>query len=179
MDFEGAKKYLEKFISYEEIKDFHYGEDTFNLDRFKKFLKDLKIDYSKLKFVHVGGSKAKGSVATITAQYLWNSGYKVGLFTSPHILEVTERFCLNGKDISKDRFIDIVEFLKDFCDDSGLTYFEILTVIALKFFVDEDVDYAVLEVGLGGRLDSTNIVNPELSIITTIEIGRASCRERV
>lgn len=169
MDFEGAKKYLEKFISYEEIKDFHYVEDTFNLDRFKKFLKDIKVDYSKLKFVHVGGSKAKGSVSTIIAQYLWDSGYKVGLFTSPHILEVTERFSLNGKDISKEKLVDIVEFLKDFCDDSGLTYFEILTVIALKFFVDEDVDYAVLEVGLGGRLDSTNIVNPELSIITTIE----------
>ncbi len=169
MDFEGAKKYLEKFISYEEIKDFNYGEDTFNLDRLKKFLESLKIDYSKLKFVHVGGSKAKGSVSTIIAQYLWNSGYKVGLFTSPHILEVTERFCLNGENISKKKLVEIIEFLKDFCDDSGLTYFEILTVVALKFFVDEDIDYAVLEVGLGGRLDSTNIVNPELSIITTIE----------
>ncbi len=169
MDFEEAKKYLENFISYEEIKVASYDTDAFNLDRLKKFLEDLKIDYSKLKFIHIGGSKGKGSVSTMIAKYLNASAYKVGLFTSPHILEVTERICLDGDAISKTKFIDIISFLESACDNSGLTYFEILTVIALKFFVDEEVDYAVLEVGLGGRLDSTNIVSPELSIITTIE----------
>lgn len=180
MDFERAKKYLESFVSYEEMVKIPYGKESFDLDRVRNFLKKYGVDYEKLKCVHVAGSKGKGSTCSMIADYLLMAGYKVGLYMSPHMVEVTERFWLNGGDIGSERFAEYVEDLKNFVernwDGSGddalvnLTYFEILTVIALKFFVDEGVDYAVLEVGLGGRLDATNIVRPVLSVITSIEL---------
>lgn len=177
MDFERAKKYLESFVSYEEMVKIPYGRHGFDLARVRNFLREFGVDYGKLKYVHVAGSKGKGSICEMIADYLWQAGYKVGLYTSPHMKEVTERFWLNGEDISRERFVEYVEDLRSFIekryvDDSRvrLTYFEILTVIALKFFVDEGVDYAVLEVGLGGRLDATNIVTPVLSVITSVEL---------
>jgi len=173
MNFEKAKEFLQSFVSYEGMAKIPYSEKVFDLRKIKNFLRDYGVDYEKLKYVHVAGSKGKGSTCSFIANYLWRRGYKVGLYTSPHIFEITERIWLNGKEIDKKKFSVMVENLKKFIAKNKcekLTYFEILTVLALKYFVDEGVDYAVLEVGLGGRLDATNIVKPVLSILTKVEL---------
>lgn len=169
MNFESALKYLDKFVSYEKRLNFKYDKENFNLERFKSFVKKSGIDYSKLKFIHTAGSKGKGSVCRILAEYLKKSGYKVGLFTSPHLVDIRERIIINGRMISKKCFSDYVSSFEKDIEDFEITYFEFLTAIALKYFIDEKVDYVVLETGLGGRLDSTNIVIPKLSILTRIE----------
>lgn len=173
MDFKSAISYLDYFVSYEQKRDFDYGEKAFDLKRIENFLKKCEIDYSKIKFVHVAGSKGKGSVSTMTADYLKEKGHMVGLFTSPHILSITERVKINGDCISEEDFALQVSDLRAFIERFGgtdLTYFELLLVLALKFFVEVAVEYAVLEVGLGGRLDATNIVVPEVSVLTTVEL---------
>lgn len=171
MDFESAVKYLDSFVSYEKMKEIPYGEGNFDLKNFRNFLKAFGVDYGKLRFVHVAGSKGKGAVSRIVGQYLSALGYKTGVYTSPHLFEVKERISLNGKNISKDDFSVLMEDLKKFLKKKvfRLTYFEVLTAIALKFFVEKKVDFVVLEVGLGGRLDATNVVVPEISVITAIE----------
>ncbi len=173
MNFEKAQNYLQSFVNYERFMKMNYNENDFDLHRFKAFLEDFSLDYGKLKYVHVAGSKGKGTVCSLFAQYLWKSGYKVGLYTSPHILSITERFWLNGANISESVFATAVAELKAFIDlrdNCELTYFELLTALAFKLFIDAGVDYVVLEVGLGGRLDATNVVIPELSIITKVEM---------
>lgn len=173
MNFERANEYLESFVSYEALKSVSYNERNFDLERVRRFLRDFGVDYSGVRFVHVGGSKGKGSTATLIAEYLFENSSRVGLFTSPHILNVTERIWLDGANISKERFAEAVMDLKAQIDSVGgceLTYFELLTVLALRIFVDSGVEYAVLEVGLGGRLDATNIVVPELCVLTLVEL---------
>ncbi|MBI5754068.1 hypothetical protein HZA40_02925 [Candidatus Peregrinibacteria bacterium] len=173
MNFEKAKEFLKKFVSYEGVAKIPYSDAVFDLQRVKDFLQIYGVEYEKLKCIHVAGSKGKGSTCAFIANYLWRDGYKVGLYTSPHLFDVTERFWLNGKDIPKNEFAKYVEDLKNFIEKNDcpeLTYFEILTVIALKYFVDNGVDYAVLEVGLGGRLDATNVPRPVLSILTMVEL---------
>jgi len=172
MNFEIAFEYLKSFVSYEDNVDYFYNEENFNLDKVKVFLEKYNVKYSKIKFIHVGGSKGKGTVSTLIASYLKESAIKTGLFTSPFIVDIRECFWINGEIISKLLFVDYVEDLKSFLVEySGekLTYFELLTVLVLKYFCDEKVEYAVLEVGLGGRLDSTNVIDPELAILTTVE----------
>ena len=171
MDFESALQYLEQFVSYEKLVKVPYNESNFDLVNFRKFLDKSGIDYSKLKIFHVGGSKGKGSVSTMIAQYLRKKGLKSGLFTSPHIFSVRERFWFDGELISEKEFAKYVQEIKRFLSKEkfNLTYFEILTAIAFKFFLDRGAEYAVLEVGLGGRLDSTNVVRPLVSVLTLIE----------
>ncbi len=181
MDFESACEFLETLVSYERDRDFEYGEKVFDLDRFEEMVRDFGVDYSGVKFVHVAGSKGKGSVCNFIAEYLAccggmragaRTGVRVGLFTSPHLRDVRERVKIDGEMISCDRFAGYVGEVRVFLEGrgGGATYFEVLTLIALKFFVDEGVEFAVLEVGLGGRLDCTNIVVPELSILTSVEM---------
>jgi len=172
MNFESAALYLESFVSYEKERNFNYGEEGFNLDRLKKFLNEYQIDYSKIKFVHVAGSKGKGSVCNMIANYLWKSGESCGLFTSPHMVSVCERFVANGSAISEEAFGALVDDLNKFIVQRGgcdLTYFELTFVIALKWFLQLGLEYVVLEVGLGGRLDATNIVIPQVSVLTRVE----------
>lgn len=187
MDFKRANEYLESFVSYEALKSVPYNERNFDLERVRRFLRDFGVDYSGVKFVHVAGSKGKGSTATLIAEYLNKAllrrvrgcgdclsvGSRVGLFLSPHILSVTERIWLDGENISEERFSEAVTDLKVRIDSVGgcdLTYFELLLVLALRIFVDSGVEYAVLEVGLGGRLDATNIIVPELCVLTPVEL---------
>lgn len=174
MDFESAQNFLESFINYERVGLPKSLDKDFDLERIKGFLVAVGVDYQSLKYIHVAGSKGKGSVCSLISAYLNEAGFKVGLYTSPHIVDVRERIVLEGEMISHEDFVLLVEWLKRALDDVdgkySLTYFELLTVIALKFFVDSKVDYAVLEVGLGGRLDATNIVRPNLTVLTRIEL---------
>ena len=171
MDFEGVKKYIKSFVSYEDVITFKYGDDVFDLDRVRDFVDQFGIDFSDLKFVHVAGSKGKGTTSSLISDYLSKNGYSTGLFTSPYMFEVTECFKVDGEDIVNDVFVKIIEELKSFIEKNGckLTYFELLVVIALKYFSELKLDYVVMEVGLGGRLDATNIIVPDVSVITLVE----------
>ena len=122
----------------------------------------------KFKSVHVAGTNGKGSVAHALASIFQSCGYKTGLFTSPHLKDYRERIKINGEMISENYVIDFVEKFKN--GDHGLkpSFFELTCAMGFSYFADQEVDIAILEVGMGGRLDSTNVVNPELSVITHI-----------
>ncbi len=168
MDFEAAKRFLESLVSYENFVTVKYDERRFDLQRVRDFLNEFGVDMKKIKFVHVAGSKGKGTVSTMVAEYLRSSGKKVGLFTSPWFMDVRESFWVNGKLISKKDFVRLVGKVRKM-KIGNLTYFEVLTGLVLKYFQEQKVEYAVLEVGLGGRLDATNVVTPVVSALTMVE----------
>ena len=120
------------------------------------------------KTIHVAGTNGKGSCSHTIASVLQEAGYKVGLYTSPHLVDFRERIRVNGKPISEQYVIDFVEYERAFFEPLHPSFFELTTAMAFKFFADEKVDVAVIEVGLGGRLDCTNIITPDVSIITNI-----------
>jgi dihydrofolate synthase/folylpolyglutamate synthase len=126
--------------------------------------------HTKFKSIHVGGTNGKGSTAHTIAAVLQSAGYKVGLYTSPHILDFRERIRVNGEPIAKELVIDFIERYQCVQADVDPSFFELTTIMAFEHFAREQVDYAVIEVGLGGRLDTTNIISPELSIITNISL---------
>src|SRR5687767_12675117 len=123
---------------------------------------------TKFKSIHVAGTNGKGSTSHMLASILQSSGYKTGLYTSPHLKEFTERIRVNGKEISKTYVVDFVNRIKPAIEKIQPSFFEITVVMAFDYFVYEKVDAAVIEVGLGGRLDSTNVIAPVLSVITNI-----------
>lgn len=127
--------------------------------------------HRQYRTIHVGGTNGKGSVSHTLAAILQAQGYRVGLYTSPHLVDFRERIKVNGEMISKERVIDFVTDFKKrnysaVC--SGFSFFELATALAFQYFSEQKVDFAVIEVGLGGRLDCTNIIMPELSIVTNI-----------
>ncbi len=127
--------------------------------------------HRQYRTIHVGGTNGKGSVSHTLAAILQAQGYRVGLYTSPHLVDFRERIKVNGEMISKERVIDFVtDFKKRNYDAvcSGFSFFELATALAFQYFSEQKVDFAVIEVGLGGRLDCTNIITPELSIVTNI-----------
>jgi len=140
------------------------------LDRTLSLLDTIGNPHNKLRTIHVAGTNGKGSVCSIIASILTESGYKTGLYTSPHISNFNERIRINGIEISDDELIDITKLLLKKNDAIGGTFFEITTAIAFYYFSINSVDCAVIETGLGGRLDATNVVNPLLSIITSIDL---------
>lgn len=143
------------------------------LDRISKILDLLGNPQDKLKIIHVAGTNGKGSVCTIIAAILVKSGMKTGLYTSPHIYEYTERIKINGYDIKKDDFTRYIFEICKIADENNihLTEFEILTAVMFKYFADNNVDIAVVETGLGGRFDATNVIKKNLcSIITHIDL---------
>ena len=138
------------------------------LENILKFDEILGFPSRKIKTVHVAGTNGKGSVSNMIAASLCGAGYKTGLYTSPHILDFRERMRIGKSLISKEYVYDFILQWKDVFDKLQLSFFEITTGMAFKWFSDMAVDVAVIEVGLGGRLDSTNIISPELSVITSI-----------
>lgn len=124
--------------------------------------------YLSYKTIHVAGTNGKGSTTHTIAAVLQKSGYKVGLYTSPHLKDFSERIRVNGKPIEEQYVVDFVENAKGLIDELQPSFFEITTILAFKYFKDMGVDIAVIETGLGGRLDSTNIITPLVSIITNV-----------
>ena len=124
--------------------------------------------HNKFKTIHIGGTNGKGSCSHTIAAILQSAGYKVGLFTSPHLVDFRERIRINGVMIPEQYVIDFVENEKDFFEPLHPSFFELTTALAFKYFAENNVDIAVIEVGLGGRLDCTNIISPILSVITNI-----------
>ncbi|MFD2568079.1 bifunctional folylpolyglutamate synthase/dihydrofolate synthase [Pseudotenacibaculum haliotis] len=132
------------------------------------FSEKLHNPHFKFKSIHVGGTNGKGSTSHMIASILQEAGYKVGLYTSPHLKNYTERIRINGEEMSKQYVVDFIAEQKSFLEQQKLSFFEMTVGMAFHYFAEEQVDIAVIEVGLGGRLDSTNIITPEISVITNI-----------
>ncbi len=128
----------------------------------------VKNPQSKFKSIHVAGTNGKGSTSHMLASVFQSAGYKTGLYTSPHLKDFTERIKINGAPVPPDYIIDFVNRMKKSIDEIEPSFFETTVAMAFEYFVKEKVDIAIIEVGLGGRLDSTNVITPELSIITNI-----------
>ena len=122
----------------------------------------------KIKCIHVGGTNGKGSTSHMLASILQEAGYKVGLYTSPHLKDFRERIKINGKDISEEFVTDFINEHKTFFESNDMSFFEMTVGLAFDYFAKEKVDIAVIEVGMGGRLDATNIITPLVSVITNI-----------
>ncbi|MEQ6123467.1 folylpolyglutamate synthase/dihydrofolate synthase family protein [Pseudotenacibaculum sp. MALMAid0570] len=132
------------------------------------FSEQLDNPHKKFKSIHVGGTNGKGSTSHMIASILQEAGYKVGLYTSPHLKNYTERIRVNGNEIPEEYVVNFISSNKLFLEKQQLSFFEMTVGMAFDYFANEKVDIAVIEVGLGGRLDSTNIITPELSVITNI-----------
>lgn len=172
MDFTAAVDYILSFADYERMPR---SAVVFDLRRIEQLLARLKNPQNAARSVHIAGTKGKGSTAAVIASILVQAGYRTGLYTSPHLLSIRERIQVDGRQIAEDEFARLTGMIKPEVEavnargDFGeLTTFEILTALAFAYFRDKKVDYQVLEVGLGGRLDATNVVKPEVCVITSI-----------
>lgn len=164
-----ALDYLYGFINYELQRQDRYAPEVMTLARPFALMSLLNNPQSRYPIVHVAGTKGKGSVGAMSAAILQAAGLKVGLYSSPHLQDFRERFRVNNTMISHEQLAHIIYELKSaFEAVEGITWFEVVTAIAFEHFAREAVDIAVIEVGLGGRLDATNIVTPLVSTITSL-----------
>ena len=183
MNYEAALAYIDTFINSEQSPDFSRQARLYNLERISHLLAQLGNPHRHLKVVHVAGSKGKGSTAALIASILTHAGYKTGLFTQPHLITPRERCRINSRLISEEEFARYVDRLSPSIEamaspsanggEGGVgrvSFFEIYTALAFTYFADNAVDFAVIEVGLGGRLDATNVVDPLVSVITPISL---------
>jgi dihydrofolate synthase/folylpolyglutamate synthase len=165
-----ALRFLSTLNDFERLRIVRYNSDNFNLDRMRTLLRKLGNPQERFRSVHVAGTKGKGSTCTMIAAMLQATGYKVGLYTSPHLVDVRERIVVNGEMISQADFARLVRSMAPMITRSRPTptYFDVLTAMAFKYFAEQKVEIAVIETGLGGRLDSTNVIHPEVTAITSI-----------
>jgi dihydrofolate synthase/folylpolyglutamate synthase len=150
---------------YQRVGEVAFKKDLTNILAFSK---ELQHPDKKFKSIHVGGTNGKGSTSHMLASILQEAGYKVGLYTSPHLKSFTERIRINGEEIPKRKVTSFITKHKNFLEQQKLSFFEMTVGLAFDYFANEKVDIAIIEVGLGGRLDSTNIITPEISVITNI-----------
>ena len=148
------------------------GESAYkaNLDNIVILDEYLDFPHRNFKSIHVAGTNGKGSTSHMLASVFQEAGYKVGLYTSPHLKDFRERIKINGEVISECEVVDFVKVNRNFFEENNLSFFEMTVGMAFDYFSNQKVDIAIIEVGLGGRLDSTNIITPELSIITNISL---------
>ena len=164
-----ALDYIYSFVDYSLKHSSELAKADFNLERMRNFMSALGNPQDSYPCIHVAGTKGKGSTSAFCAAALQASGRKVGLYSSPHLLDFTERIQVNGSSISHEEFAGIVELVKPAVEKiPRLTTFEITTALAFVYFARCKVDVAVIEVGLGGRLDATNIITPIVSVITSL-----------
>lgn len=156
---------FEKLKRYQSV-----GASAFKpgLERILAFSKELDNPHTKFKSIHVGGTNGKGSTSHMLASILQEAGYKVGLYTSPHLKSFTERIRLNGQEVEEQFVIDFANQNRRFVEENKLSFFELTVGMAFDYFSRSKVDVAIIEVGMGGRLDATNIIKPEISVITNI-----------
>ena len=162
--------------AYQQSLDYLYGLEKFGmifgLTQVERILEAIGNPHREVQAIHIGGTNGKGSTAAMMASILQKEGYRVGLYTSPHLIRFTERIKVNGKEIEKEEVAALAGWMRERIEEAGIaspfTFFDFTTAMALYYFQQRMVDLAVLEVGLGGRLDSTNVVDPLLSIITNI-----------
>ena len=181
MDYRQAVDYILSFTDYETIPGIAYTAANYDLRRMEKLLRPLGNPHLGTKTVHIAGTKGKGSTAAIVSQTLVTAGYRTGLFTSPHLHTIRERVRVNNLPIAEEEFADIVTGLKPVVEKinseaefGNLTTFEILTAVVFDYFKKQEVDVQVLEAGLGGRLDATNVVQSDICVITSISLDHTA-----
>jgi dihydrofolate synthase/folylpolyglutamate synthase len=158
---------FQSFPMYHRVGSAAYKEGLENIEQLAEMAGHPE---KKLKAIHVAGTNGKGSVAHLLASYFQELGWKTGLFTSPHLIDFRERIKINGAMLSEQNVIDFFEKYNKQIAEIEPSFFEITTILAFDFFANENVDIAIIEVGLGGRLDATNILSPILSVITNISL---------
>ncbi|MCJ7778312.1 MAG: Mur ligase family protein, partial [Sedimentisphaerales bacterium] len=172
--YKEAISYLYARTNYEKETALRYNITTFNLDRMEKLLSLVGKPHKKIATVHIAGTKGKGSTATMLAKMLESNGYNVGLYTSPHVVHLHERIAVNSKMISEREVLGLMNRIyapvEKMSKTEAPTFFEIMTALAFMHFADVKTDIAVIETGLGGRLDSTNVIRPEVVGITSLSI---------
>lgn len=166
-------------MSFEKSLNWLYGFQKYGiklgLERINHIVKELGDPHKNYKIIHVGGTNGKGSVCKFLESILTSGGYKVGVYTSPHLQHISERIVINNCRITEDELVVLVNRIKPIVNDmvennDVPTFFEIVTALAFQYFSDKDVDFAVVEVGLGGRYDATNIVDPVVTVITNVSL---------
>lgn len=166
-------------MNYEETLCYLYGLERFgmklDLSNITAILNLLSNPHLQYPSIHIAGTNGKGSVAAMLHSILCESGYRAGLYTSPHLVDFRERIKVGRDMVEKDFILGFVCGLKDKIDSNGYTFFEVTTALAFQYFAQKNLDLAVIETGLGGRLDATNMINPLISIITNI--GREHTRQ--
>jgi len=178
LNYSQAEEYLNSFVNYEQISGITYAQPGYSLRHVEELLNRMGNPQLAAKTIHIAGTKGKGSVAAMIAQGLSSSGYRTGLYISPHFHTLRERISIDGSLISEAEFTAAMAKVKPFIESMKqdtsfrqLTYFEALTALTFVYFQKKRVDFQVLEVGLGGRLDATNVVaNPVICIITSISL---------
>jgi len=167
--YQESLDFLYSFIDYSLKRNFRNAAEKFNLDRMRHFMSLLGDPQKDYGIIHVAGTKGKGSVSSMCASVLKAQGYRTGLYTSPHMVNFTERFRINGEEINREDLVSLVDEIRPITEVvPEVTTFELTTALAFLHFSHQKVDYAVFEVGLGGRLDATNIVDPIVAVITSI-----------
>ena len=167
--------YLDSHTNFERARLSHGDKGEFHLERMRAMLDALKNPERDTKFVHVAGSKGKGSIVEMAASSLSSCGYAVGVYTSPHLVDIRERIRIGRDCISEEDFVRVLGIIAGAAAvveerHGPATYFELLTAMAFRYFAERAVDIAVMEVGLGGRLDSTNVITPEVCAIGAIQL---------
>ncbi|UCD70778.1 MAG: bifunctional folylpolyglutamate synthase/dihydrofolate synthase [Syntrophobacterales bacterium] len=163
---------------YKDSMDYLFGLErhgiVFGLANILKILKSLGNPHEKVKVIHVGGTNGKGSTAAMIQSILCRYGYRIGLYTSPHLISFTERLRIDGREITEEEVVRLTHRIRGGVRENRIpetfTFFDFTTAMAMLYFVEAGVDLAIVEVGLGGRLDSTNVVDPLLAIITNISM---------
>ena len=162
-----AFRFLATLSDFERLRIVRYTPQNFDLDRMRLLLKKLGNPQDQFRTVHVAGTKGKGSTCAMIASMLQANGYKTGLYTSPHLVDIRERICLDGEMIPQAEFARLVRQIEPIVAKMRPTpsYFDVLTAIAFKYYADHKAEIVVVETGLGGRLDSTNVIKPEVTAI--------------
>ena len=159
-------------MNYQQAIDYLYSLQKtgikLGLENIRQILNFLNNPQNKFKSIHIAGTNGKGSTSSFIASILSEMNFKVGLYTSPHLVRFNERIRIDGKEIEDDFLVEMINFLKPQIEKIKPTFFEVTTAIAFEYFSEKKVDYGVIETGLGGRLDSTNVLWPEVSVITKI-----------
>jgi dihydrofolate synthase/folylpolyglutamate synthase len=167
--YQDALNYLYSFVDFSLTRSFRYAPENFDLDRMREFMQKLGQPHTAYPVIHVAGTKGKGSISALCASALRDAGYRVGLYTSPHLQDYAERIQLNGQPIPHADLVSLVDEIKPLLEGgTQLTTFEITTALAFLYFARQGATAAVFEVGLGGRLDATNVVTPIVAVIASL-----------
>lgn len=176
MTYEDALVYLDGLIDFEKVGANYFGADRFQLATVRRLLEGLGSPHQRLACLHIAGTKGKGSTAAMCDALLRAAGFRVGLFTKPHLVDVRERTRLDGRMIEPGHFARMVRAMRPVIDEinadpqsADITYYEAQAALALTYFAEQEVDFAVVETGLGGRLDATNVLIPLVCGITRVD----------
>lgn len=165
-------------MTYKEAEKYLFNLQSrgwkLDLDRIQKFLKEVDSPHQRFASIHIAGTNGKGSIAAMLESVLRQAGYRTGLYTSPHLVEACERIVVSGEPISQADLLKCVDQSRSLIDSLNCSFFETMTALAFQYFCAKNVDVAVVEVGLGGRFDATNVLKPLLSIITDIDLDHTA-----